>query len=192
MSTYARSLSTVKSLATFVASLPFPASRRWQLLSAVGVVKTAVGMERGVRFWNTNVSIGAGSYLNREATFEGKGQITVGNRVAIGPGVMILTSTHDMGPSKWRAGGGVPAFLSVSIGDGSWIGARATILPGVTIGRGCVIAAGSVVREDCPDDTLWAGVPAKLKRDLPAGADHASSPVAPASPAISDPPVTSL
>jgi len=165
-------VSTVKSLATFVASLPFPATRRWQLLSAVGVVKAAVGVERGVRFWNTNVSIGAGSYLNREATFEGKGRITVGTRVAIGPGVMILTSTHDVGPSEWRAGGGVPEFLSVSIGDGSWIGARATILPGVTIGRGCVIAAGSVVREDCPDDTFWAGIPAVLKRDLPLGSDH--------------------
>lgn len=185
-------MSTVKSLATFVASLPFPASRRWQLLSAVGVVKAAVGVERGVRFWNTAVSIGAGSYLNREATFEGRGQITVGTRVAIGPGVMILTSTHDIGPSEWRAGSGVPKYLPVSIGDGSWIGARATILPGVTIGRGCVIAAGSVVRKDCPDDTIWAGVPAVLKGDLATGMDPETPPVAAASPALGEPPLTAL
>ena len=183
-------MSSVKTLATFVASLPFPASRRWQLLSALGVVKAAVGVERGVRFWNTKVSIGAGSYLNREVTFEGKGLITVGTRVAIGPGVMILTSTHAVGPSEWRAGSGVPKNLPVSIGDGSWIGARATILPGVTIGRGCVIAAGSVVREDCPDDTFWAGVPAVLKRDLLAGAGPEAPPVAAAGPALGEPPLT--
>ncbi|MGI2292887.1 acyltransferase [Paenibacillus sp. GXUN7292] len=52
----------------------------------------------------------------------------------------------------------------VTIGKGCWIGARATILPGVTVGDGCVIAAGAVVTKDCEPDSLYAGVPAiKIK-----------------------------
>jgi len=52
------------------------------------------------------------------------------------------------------------------IGDGAWIGARVIILPGVTVGAGAVIAAGSVVTSDCAPDSLYAGVPAQLKGPL--------------------------
>lgn len=156
----------MKRLATLVTSMPFDASRRWRLLSAIGVLRQPVGVERGVRFWNTNIEVGEGSYLNRDVTFEGKAKITLGSKVALGPGTMILTSTHDFGPAEWRAGAGVPRFLPVTIGAGTWVGARVTILPGVTIGPGCIIAAGSVVRSDCPENTFWAGVPAVLKRHL--------------------------
>jgi maltose O-acetyltransferase len=55
----------------------------------------------------------------------------------------------------------------VSIEDGAWIAARVTILPGVTIGRGTVVAAGAVVTRDVPPNTLAAGVPARVKRELP-------------------------
>jgi acetyltransferase-like isoleucine patch superfamily enzyme len=55
----------------------------------------------------------------------------------------------------------------VSIGDGTWIGTGALILPGVHVGAGCVIAAGAVVTESVPDDTLVGGVPAKVLRQLP-------------------------
>jgi acetyltransferase-like isoleucine patch superfamily enzyme len=63
----------------------------------------------------------------------------------------------------------------VRIGDGSWIGARAIILPGVTIGRRCLVAAGAVVSKDVPDDTLVAGNPARVVRELvyPAGVTRA-------------------
>jgi acetyltransferase-like isoleucine patch superfamily enzyme len=54
----------------------------------------------------------------------------------------------------------------IHIGDGTWVGARAIILPGVTIGRRCLIAAGAVVSRDVPDDTLVAGNPARVVRDL--------------------------
>lgn len=178
MKLFRRRVSHMRGLATIVASLPFSVTRRWRLLSLVGVDTGAVGVERGVRFWNTHVSFGAGSYINRGVTFEGAAHVRVGSRVAIGPEVMVVTSTHDVGPSDWRAGGGVPRFLPVTIGDGSWIGARATILPGVTIGRGCVIAAGSVVREDCPDNTFWAGVPAVQKRELSDEGTHKTAPTA--------------
>ncbi|MFP7761491.1 acyltransferase [Marisediminicola sp. LYQ85] len=67
---------------------------------------------------------------------------------------------------NWRAGNGEVLRLPVTIGDGAWVGARAIILPGVTIGSGCVIAAGSIVRADCAPNTMWAGIPAALKRRL--------------------------
>lgn len=170
-------MSNVKILPTLVEHLPIPVSRRWKFLAAAGMNIAAAGIERGVNFWNTNVTIGAGFYINRGVTFEGKAAVTLGMKVAVGPEVMILTSTHDIGPTQWRAGNGVPRFQAVSVGDGSWIGARATLMPGVTIGRGCVIAAGSVVRSDCPDNTLWAGVPAILKRELDTAEKAASTAV---------------
>jgi acetyltransferase-like isoleucine patch superfamily enzyme len=56
--------------------------------------------------------------------------------------------------------------LPIKIGEGVWIGARATILPGVTIGAGSVVAAGSLVTKDMPANVLIAGVPAKVIREL--------------------------
>ena len=85
--------------------------------------------------------------------------VTIGEHVAIGPEVMIRDSdNHDI------IGGG-PQSAPIVIGDHVWIGARATILKGVTIGNGAVIAAGSVVIRDVPAASLVAGVPARVKRE---------------------------
>lgn len=152
--------------ASLFARIPVPISHRPRLLRFVGLKTDVAGIAPGVRFSNTRVGLAEGAFVNRGVHFEGEGQIEVGSHAAIGPDVLILTSTHDTGPSSWRAGSGAPRYEDVSIGAGVWVGARATILPGVTIGRGCVIAANAVVREDCPDDTMWAGVPARLVRQL--------------------------
>lgn len=56
--------------------------------------------------------------------------------------------------------------MPITVGDGAWIGANCTILPGVTIGRGAVVAAGSVVTKSIGDNEMYAGVPAKLIRVL--------------------------
>ncbi|WP_331000565.1 acyltransferase [Curtobacterium sp. C1] len=148
------------------ARLPIPISYRWRLLRLAGLDTDTAGIAPGVQFWNTKVKLAAGCFVNRGVKFEGAAQIDVGSHAAIGPDVLILTSTHDIGPSSWRAGAGAPLYAPVSIGAGVWIGARATILPGVTIGDGCVIAANAVVRGDCPRDTMWAGVPARLVKAL--------------------------
>jgi maltose O-acetyltransferase len=73
---------------------------------------------------------------------------------------MILTTSHKLGPSAHRAG--KHDLLPVEIGDGAWIGARATILPGVTIGRGAVVSAGSVVNKNVPPNSIVAGTPARV------------------------------
>ena len=96
--------------------------------------------------------------------FDVSADIELGNDVAVGQQVLILTQTHRLGPSERRAD--VLTSAPVTIGDGCWIGARAVILPGVTIGPGAVVAAGAVVREDVPPDVLVAGVPARPVREL--------------------------
>ncbi len=93
------------------------------------------------------------------------GTITIGNNVAIGHHVVLITSSHDMRNEFRRCGWIVTGPIVLE--NGCWIGAGATILPGVTVGRGAVVAAGSVVTKDVPPNTLVGGVPAKPIRSLP-------------------------
>src|SRR5215831_3093031 len=97
-------------------------------------------------------------YLNLNAP------ITIGNEVVIGHHVMIITDDHEIGPPWRRCGDRVAR--PVVIEDGVWIAARATLLPGVTIGRGSVVAAGALVNRDVPPNTLVGGVPARVLRTL--------------------------
>lgn len=91
--------------------------------------------------------------------------ITIGHNVAIGHHVVLITSSHDMRNEFRRCGCIVSAPIVLE--NGCWIGARATILPGVTVGRGAVVAAGAVVTQSVPPNTLVGGVPAKPIRSLP-------------------------
>lgn len=92
-------------------------------------------------------------------------EITIGNRVALAHHVKLVTSTHELGNEQQRCGR--LRFAPIVIEDGCWIGAGATILPGVTIGRGCIIAAGAVVAADIPPNSLAGGIPAKVIKSLP-------------------------
>ncbi|WP_162621808.1 acyltransferase [Microbacterium suaedae] len=109
-----------------------------------------------------SVTIGDDVFINRDAYI--RPQTTIGDRVSIGPFVRIVTDTHDIGSHDKRAG--AVRHDPISIGDGSWVGASATILGGVTIGAGSIVAAGAIVTADVPDDVLVAGVPAKIVRRL--------------------------
>ncbi len=106
--------------------------------------------------------IGIDSYININYIFEGG--ISIGNEVYVGMGCTFVTSHHEIGGPTKRAG--ELECKPIYIEDGYWIGANCTILPRVTIKRGAVIAAGSVVNNDCESNCLYAGVPAKLKRVL--------------------------
>jgi maltose O-acetyltransferase len=109
---------------------------------------------------SSNVSIGARSFLNTDIRFGAPARITIGARVQVGPGVMFETSTHGLVylPGKGRG----TAFHPVVIEDEAWIGAGAIITPGVTVGRGAVVAAGAVVIDDVAPHTLVGGVPARV------------------------------
>lgn len=107
---------------------------------------------------NTWISPGAVIHTHCDA------EIVIGNQCDIGPGVEIMTGSHEIGPSSRRAGRGTAH--PVRIGDGVWIGARSLILGGVTVGDGSVVAAGSVVTQPVENNVLVAGVPACTKRNL--------------------------
>lgn len=90
--------------------------------------------------------------------------VTIGDGVRIGHDVTLLTVTHAIGAEWLRAGASEAS--GIEIGNGVWIASRVTMLPGVRIGHGSVIAAGSVVTRDVPPNTLVAGVPARALRTL--------------------------
>lgn len=108
--------------------------------------------------------VGNNSYCNHRCFFDLSNDIIIGNNCSIAYGVTFVNSTHDIGTPGQRAGGGENAPIVVE--DGSWIGANVTIMPGVVIAKGCVIAAGSLVLKSTEPDGLYAGVPARRKKNL--------------------------
>ena len=90
--------------------------------------------------------------------------ITIGRNCSIGYKVTLITANHSMECCDKRGGENQPS--PIDIHDGCWIGANSTILPGTIIEKGCVIAAGSVVKGTCKTNRLYAGVPAKEIRQL--------------------------
>jgi len=110
---------------------------------------------RGIR---ARLSIGRDCSIDAECMLEVSDNLRIGDRVTIEPGVMILTSTHELDFPQHRAGKIVTS--PVSIGDGAWLRARAIVLPGVKIGAGAVVEVGSVVNKDVDADTRVGGSPA--------------------------------
>lgn len=112
------------------------------------------------------MAIGADTWLSPGVVIHShiEAPVVIGERCDIGPGVEFIPGGHIIGNSSRRAGGGTAH--PISIGNGCWLGARSIILGGVKIGDGCVVAAGAVVTHDVPPNSLVAGVPALVKRQL--------------------------
>ena len=108
------------------------------------------------------VTIGKGCFIQQCCTFFGRGGITIGNEVFIGPKVNLITINHDVNPENRNATYGRPIVIE----DKVWIGINSTILPGVKVGYGAIVGAGSVVTKDVPSDSLAVGNPATVKRRL--------------------------
>jgi maltose O-acetyltransferase len=138
------------------------------LLNAAGlsIAKSARICARS-QFDNNYVFVGEQSWIGAGGRFIAGSSscISIGARCDIGPEVMMVAGSHELGPTAQRAGPGISDPIVVE--DGAWIGARSTILGGVTIGRGAVVAAGAVVINDVPANTLVGGVPARVLRELP-------------------------
>jgi acetyltransferase-like isoleucine patch superfamily enzyme len=111
-----------------------------------------------------NLSIGADAMIAERVTINVDGPVRVGKAVGIGPDVIIYSASHRIGPGSKRLGR--LDSLPVTIEDGAWIRLRAVIVPGVTIGRGSIVAAGAVVLHDVPPNTYVEGNPAKVIRKL--------------------------
>lgn len=109
-----------------------------------------------------NIRVGRNTFVNSGCCFQDQGGIRIGDDCLIGHQVVIATLNHAA-PPKQR---GDMFSKPVIIGDGVWIGSHATILPGVTIGNGAIVAAGAVVTRDVPANTVVAGVPAKTIKTI--------------------------
>ena len=109
-----------------------------------------------------NLKIGEHVFINSGCRFQDQGGITIGDGALIGHNVVMATINHGLEPE--RRGDNIPA--PIVLGKHVWIGANATILPGVTIGDNAVVAAGSVVTKDVPANMVVAGVPAKAIKSV--------------------------
>lgn len=94
------------------------------------------------------------------------GPVTIGSHVNIAQGVTVTALNHNYDKPGIRIDQQGITTRPITIGNDVWIGTRAVILPGVTIGSHCVVAAGAVVTTDVPDNTLVAGIPAKTIRKI--------------------------
>lgn len=109
-----------------------------------------------------NIHLGKNVFINADCKFQDQGGITIGDNVLIGHSVVLATLNHDENPEK-RAN---LCPSPIVIGDNVWIGSNATLLPGVTVGDGAIIAAGAVVTRDVDECSVVAGVPAKFIRKV--------------------------
>jgi maltose O-acetyltransferase len=109
--------------------------------------------------------IGSDFFIGTHCYLNGAGGLTIGSRVTVAHGAMIFS---DSGPntSPWLQEHFPITAAHIQIGDDVWVGAGAMILPGVTIGNRVVIGAGSLVKDDVPDNAVVAGTPARLIRTL--------------------------
>jgi maltose O-acetyltransferase len=112
-------------------------------------------------------SVGEDTFISGPLHVDLGAPVRIGSHVQLGHHVVLLTINHEMGPANARCGPQVAA--PIIIGDGVWIASRVTVLPGVSIGDGSVVAAGAVVSRDVPPNSLVAGVPARVVRALEEG-----------------------
>jgi maltose O-acetyltransferase len=120
----------------------------------------------GVVIQYPNIQIGSGTWIGRRTEFvpTALARITIGSNCDISQDVLFITGSHEMSDHTRRAGSGYSQ--AIEVGNGSWIGARSTFLIGSGVGTGCMVAAGSLVRDVFPSNVLIAGVPAKIVRNL--------------------------
>jgi acetyltransferase-like isoleucine patch superfamily enzyme len=102
------------------------------------------------------IAIGRGTVINQGCCLDGRGGLTIGDNVDLSPGAWVLTDSHDIHDPLFTE-----TLAPVRIADHAWIGSRALVLPGVTIGEGAVVAAGAVVARDVAPYSVVAGVPAR-------------------------------
>ena len=108
--------------------------------------------------------VGNNSWIGKNLKINGNGVVIIGNNCDIAPEVTFQTGTHIIGDSNRRAGIGTNCCQKV--GNGTWIGVRATIINAVKIGNGCVVAACACVNKDVSDNTVVGGVPARVIKEL--------------------------
>lgn len=148
-----------------ISAIPLYTLRHLWYRRVIGMqVGRGAGVAMGQFIWFFSLSqvrrdgfrLGADSLINRGCVLDARGPLHIGAHVSISANVVILTTQHLMDHPQF-----ITETRPVDIGDYAWIGMRALILPGVTIGEGAVVAAGAVVTRDVPPYTVVGGVPAR-------------------------------
>lgn len=111
-----------------------------------------------------NIFLGDDVFINYNCVILDMHNVFIGNHVMIAPNVTITTATHSLSKIERRGNGGVASEIHIE--DDVWIGCNVSIMPGVRIGEGSVIGAGSVVTKDVPANSLVFGVPGKVIRSI--------------------------
>lgn len=121
--------------------------------------------------YGSNITIGAGTFVNYNLTALDVGPIRIGADCQIGPNVQLLTPSHPLDAvrrrEKWESSG------PIAIGDNVWLGGGVIVLGGVTIGDNTVVGSGAVVTKDLPANVVAVGNPARVVRELDPPADRA-------------------
>ena len=104
------------------------------------------------------IRLGKNVFINHACSFLDLCPITIEDDVMIGPKVNLITENHPLDPKDRKT----VLLKPIVVRRNAWIGAGATILPGVTIGENAVVAAGAVVSRDVPPNSIVAGIPAKV------------------------------
>jgi acetyltransferase-like isoleucine patch superfamily enzyme len=113
---------------------------------------------------DSGITIGDGTWINRNTLIYGGGGVTIGKDVLIAPSVTIWSGGHEIDKRPGPVKGNELVLEPIIIEEGAWIGANALILQGVTIGAGAVVGGGSVVTKDVPPNAIVGGNPAKVIR----------------------------
>lgn len=147
-----------------IASLEImPSKIRIAILNKCGADIKASRVLPKCYFAGSRLIIGKNTTVNFSNRFDSEfASISIGENVGIGMNNLFLTTSHKMGGQNKRAGETFHAPIVIE--DNCWLGSNIVVCPGVTIKKGCVVASGSVVTEDCRSNGFYAGVPAKLKR----------------------------
>lgn len=142
----------------FISHVPAYWIRHWYLRH---ILRIAIGLNSTVHmgcfFTGRKMRIGRDTVINRNSYLDGRGGLAIGSCVSISPESYILSLDHDPQSPTFEAVAG-----PVVIEDYVWIGAHAMILPGVKLGKGCVVGAGAVVTKDIAEFSIVAGVPAAV------------------------------
>jgi acetyltransferase-like isoleucine patch superfamily enzyme len=146
----------------FIANIPSHRFRLWYYKRIMGLeignnstilMKTVIDCSKGIK-------IGYNSVVNSRCRLDNRGGISIGNSVSISSDVVILTADHDMNTPDFAG-----RTRGVIIEDYVWVGTHAIIMPGITIGIGAVVAAGSLVTKNVMPYQVVAGVPAKFIKE---------------------------
>lgn len=142
---------------SLVTCVPSYAIRRFYLSKVLGIrIGKGVAIHMGCFVTGRNISIGDHSVINRGCYLDGRAGLSIGSNVSVSPECYIVSLGHDPHSARFDA-----VAKPVVIGDRAWLGARAMLLPGVELGEGCVVGAGSVVTRSAGPFAIIAGNPAR-------------------------------